>query len=372
MQELIERVLFLQHVGNTISRSLREALAELFFGFERDLRRADPTGVQARYRAARREAFMARTRERVRRWLPPTTEGLRDALTGLGRQQAVAVHDDLIATLGTFDLEGRVRETPVTRARMRAILSTEPFEGRVLKDHGTRLGANIVDRVGVQVRLGMAREEPIDDIVRRIRGRRVAGSRAFAGGVMQTTTRDAEAIVRTAVTYTAARGMLETFRENATILEGVQYLATLDDRVTLLCFSLDGTVWELDDPGIVIPGEATHWNCRSTLVGRPDWAKLGLTPPPEPDRIARDLSTVSDDELERTVRARRRSGGFGDVERIPTNVTATEWLRRQRPSVQNKMLGKGRAEMFRRGEVGLKDLVTKDFRTVSLAELSVN
>jgi len=372
MQELIERVLFLQHVGNTIGRSLREALAELFFGFERDLRRADPTGVQARYRLARREAFMARTRERVRRWLPPTTEGLRDALTGLGRQQAVAVHDDLIATLGTFDLEGRVRETPLTRARMRAILTTDPFEGRVLKDHGTRLGANIVDRVGVQVRLGMAREEPIDDIVRRIRGRRVAGSRAFTGGVMQTTTRDAEGLVRTAVTFTAARGMLETFRENASILEGVQYVATLDDRTTLICLSLDGTVWDLDDPEIIVPGEATHWGCRSTLIGLPDWKKLGLTEPPAADRVVRDLSTVSDEDLLRTVRARRRSGGFGDVERISSNTAAAEWLRRQRPAVQNRIFGKGRAELFRNGEVTLKDLVTKDFRTVSLAELSVN
>lgn len=367
MQELLERLIFLQQFGNLLSRETRAMLRELFETIVEDLYRYDPTSVQRRYRRGRQVAFLAEATERTRQAIPKLDRHLRDRLAVLGRQQAIVAEDSLIATLGTVELDDQVRHTPITQQRIRAILNTEPFQGRVLRGHVDKIGENVVDRIGVQLRLGMAREESIDDLVRRIRGRR--SGRGFTDGVMRTTTRDAEALVRTAVTYTANAGMLGTLRENASILAGVRYVATLDDRTTLICFSLDGEVWELDDPELVVPGEATHFGCRSILVGVIDWAKLGLDAPPPGDRIARDLSGLTDKEFDHAISTRRSRGEFGPVERVSSNTMAKDWLRSQPRRVQDEIMGPRRAELFREGKVTLKQMVTDDRRVVNLDEL---
>lgn len=368
MQDILERLIFLQQFGNALSAETRLMVRELIDEIVASLTRFDPTGVQARYRRGRQAAFLSDIGTRVRSWLPGFDRYVRGQLALLGRQQAMVAERSLISTLGTVDLDDRVRHTPITQQRMRAILNTEPFQGRVLRGHVDKIGANVVDRIGVQLRLGMAREEPIDDLVRRIRGRRAG--RGFTGGVMHTTTREAEALVRTAVTFTANEGMLGTLRKNADILAGVRYVATLDDRTTLICFSLDGEVWELDDPEIVIPGEATHFNCRSILVGVIDWAKLGLDAPPPADRIARDLSGLTDKEFDHAISTRRSRGELGKVEKISSNTLASEWLRRQPQRVQSEIMGPKRAALFRSGEISLKQMVTDDLRVVNLNELT--
>lgn len=367
MQELLERLVFLQQFGNLLSRELSGQIADLFDAIVGDIYRYDPVSVQRRYREARRVTLMERTGGRVQEWRTGLERHTKGRLAVLGRQQAAVAERSLIATLGTVDLEDRVRETPITQARMRAILNTQPFEGRVLREHVAKLGENVVDRVGVQVRLGMAREESIDDIVRRVRGRRAGNG--FVGGAMQTTTRDAESLVRTAVTFTANQGMLGTFRANDTVIAGVRFVATLDDRTTLICFSLDGDEWELDDADLVIPGEATHFGCRSILVAIIDWEGLGLPEPPPADRIARDLSELTEEQLGQRIRTRRSKGELGRVTRVSSNTAAATWLRSQPVRVQERIMGRRRAELFRAGELSVKQMVTRDLRVLSLEEL---
>jgi len=260
---------------------------------------------------------------------------------------------------------------------MRAILNTDPFQGRLLKEHVQTLGANTYRRVRDQVRMGLLAEESTQDMVRRVRGKAVgyhknaAGRtvRRFAGGAMDATTREAESLVRTAVTHVAAEAMKATYEENGDILSGVRYAAFLDDRTTALCLSLDGKVWPVGSPDIVQPGRDTHFNCRSVLVPEIDWAAMGLTPPPEGERTARDLTDVSEEDLARKVSARRRTGDLGAIEKIPSRVRAEEWLRGQPAKVQNKLLGRGKASLFREGKITLADIVRQDGSVVPLREL---
>jgi hypothetical protein len=100
---------------------------------------------------------------------------------------------------------------------------------------------------------------------------------------------------------------------------------------------------------------------------------MGIDPPTEGFRSARDMRTVDDSELGRSVKARRRTGGFGKVEKVPSSVRASEWLRAQRPSVQAKVLGgQARADLFRSGKVTLADLVRSDNTLIPLDELLRN
>src|SRR5690554_6253771 len=118
MQELIERIFFLQQVGNTIIAEWRLLIRALFAGVDRDVRRLDPTSVQARYRVGRRDALLAEVTGRVKDALPRWRRQVKGDLAKLGRQQAVMVRRSLIATLGTVIDDELAVEVPITEQRM--------------------------------------------------------------------------------------------------------------------------------------------------------------------------------------------------------------------------------------------------------------
>lgn len=385
---LVRNLVTLERVANGVVAGTENRLNRLIADVSADLQRIDPTSPpQHTYRKARLEEFLAAARERIREYVVREEAAMRSNLAVIGRAQAKFAENTLVATLG--DAASRVYGTPITQSRIRAILTSDPFQGRLLREHIQRLGANTYARLRDQVRMGMIGEESIGDIVRRIRGRMVglrnvdretldpvpAGTENsikvphFSGGVVDASTREAEALVRTAVTHVSNEGLLGTYKENDKLLSGVGFAAFLDDRTTVLCLSLDGTVWPVGSSEIRVPGRDTHWNCRSVLVPVVDWKALGMTPPPEPTRAARDLSDVSAEDLQRKVSARRRTGDLGGIEQIPSSVRAEEWLRGQPAAVQDKVLGRTRAQLFRSGKLSLADLVRRDGSIIPLRDL---
>jgi hypothetical protein len=124
------------------------------------------------------------------------------------------------------------------------------------------------------------------------------------------------------------------------VVDEVQFVATLDSRTTPLCRSLDGQHYPLAEA----PTPPLHWNCRSKLVPVIDWRALGVTAPTPGERAA--------------------EGGP-----MPENATYADWLNAQSAAVQDEILGPTRGKMWRAGEVTLQDLVTKEGRTLTLAEL---
>lgn len=384
---LVEHIIQLERVANTVARESQQRIKDLFTEIAADLREIDPTSPpQATYRRLRTEQFLEQAQDRFRDFSEAERRALQSRLAVIGRQEAKFAERTLIATLGT-EAADRVRNTPITQQRMRAILNSEPFRGRLLGEHMDRISANAYARTRDAVRLGMTNEESIPDIARRVRGRQAGFIRQdpqtgafvpkgtpgakvkprFVGGALSTTTREAEALVRTAVNHVSNEGMMGTFRENETILKGVRYSSFLDSRTSEICLSLDGSTWPVDSDEIRRPPQ--HFNCRSVLVPEPDWERLGLEPPPEPTRAVRDLSSVSEEDLRRKVSARRRTGDFGDVDQIPSSTSASVWLQRQPKRAQAKLLGARKAELFRKGEISLGDLVRQDNTTVPLSEL---
>ena len=383
---LVQNVIRLERLANTISRESQQQLQELFEAIASDLREIDPTGPpQTTYRRLRTEKLIEAVKERLKKFAPEHERFLKKRLAVVGREQALEAENALIATIGDASA---VTHTPVTQHRLRAIMNTEPFRGRLLSEHTKRLSANALVRIRDQVRIGMRNEESIPDIVRRIRGRQAGFIRQdpktgnfvpkgtpgavvkprFTGGALSTSTREAEALVRTAVNFVSNEGMMGTYRANEAIMAGVRFSAALDDRTSTICLSLDGEVWPMDSDEIQRP--PMHYGCRSLLVPDPDWDRLGMEPPPEPTRAVRDLSDVSEEDLSRKVSARRRTGDFGSVKQTPSSTLASEWLKDQPQRVQEKMLGVGKARLFREGKISLKDLVRRDNTTVPLSDLT--
>jgi SPP1 gp7 family putative phage head morphogenesis protein len=148
--------------------------------------------------------------------------------------------------------------------------------------------------------------------------------------MLQVPMRDAQALARTAMAHVEIESALEVYRGNTDIAPMWEWLATLDSRTTPYCRSQDGKRYRFDDE--TAPRPPAHWNCRSDMMPLLDYKGLGL---PEP----------------------------------PRRQTYADWLREQPESSQKEILGPARARLFRAGEVTLDDLVRRDGRPKTLAQL---
>lgn len=368
---IVRNLFTVQRIGSSITSETQALLDELFDQIVEDLRRIDPTAPAAeRWREYRTEQFVERVSERLSDAMPGVERLWRARLAEAGRLEAKFTEALLVSTLG--DAGSRVTATPITQARVRSILRSRPFGGvngsATLAEWSDALEVATRNRLTRQIRQGMLNEESIPELVRRVRGRQAGfirqdpetglfvpkGTRGavvkprFVGGAWQSTTRDAEATVRTAVNFVSNQAAMETYQANGRLLRGVRFSATLDARTTPQCMAEDGNVYAMDDGDR--PQLPLHWNCRSAWVPEVDWAGLGMDPPPEGERAARDAD--------------------GNPIRVPSSTTYEQWLRNQPVKVQDEILGPGRARLFRGGSINLRDLVRGDRTTVPLSDLA--
>src|SRR5690606_7520750 len=279
VERLIRGALALQRASNTIARDAEGVLRTLFDELVAELVKIDPTGPSAeRYRRMRVEKVLERVEELTSQAFRDWHKQVRQDLAYLGRAQGEEAARILVAAIGDARVAALVGGTPVTVNQMKAILDHNPFRGEPLSGWAEVQEQATIRRVRQAIQLGMAQNETIEDMIERIRGRN------GVGGILQTTRREAEAIVRTAVTEIAARAHLMTYAANADVTTSYRYTATLDSRTTLTCAELDSQIFRYDDPNKKLPPQ--HWNCRSTIVPVVDWEALGLEPPPPSTRAS--------------------------------------------------------------------------------------
>lgn len=221
-----------------------------------------------------------------------------------------------------------------TVAQLKAVVSSQPFQGRILKDWFSDLSTTSAARVSDAVKIGITEGQTIDQIVRRIRGTKAKG---FADGILAIDRRNAESVVRTAVAHVANRAKETMFEENTDIIEGVKWVAVIDGRTTPQCRANDGKIFPVGKG----PRPPLHFGCRSVTI-----AYLGPT------------------KIKGT-----RASAIGPV---PDDMTYGEWLKKQSASIQDDILGKSKGKLFRNGlpidrfvdasgkEYTLKDLKKRD------------
>jgi len=223
-------------------------------------------------------------------------------------------------------------------AVLRSIVTSRPFEGRVLSEWYGRQTANLRHAVRKEISTGIAQGETIDQMTRRLR-------HAMDGDIAGT-----RAIVRTATNHVTSHASHATMRENSEVYDGWKFLATLDQNTTLECAGLDGTVYELDDTSKLPP---RHYGCRSVPVGElKSYADLGF-----PD--IEDTDPVS----------RAALGGP-----VPGNEDYQGWLQRMDKDPKTRhyvddALGPQRADMWRSG-VHVKRFSTKGGETLTVEQVA--
>jgi len=215
-----------------------------------------------------------------------------------------------------------------------------PFQGRLLKEWLSGVEEARAVRVRDAIRLGLVEGEPIDKMVRRIRGTRAAG---YQDGLLEIDRRGAAAMVRTAVNHTSNAARNEVMDANESLIKAVRWVATLDGRTTPICQSRDGKLFPVKSG----PRPPAHIGCRSTTV--------------PVLKSFRDLGIDVDDAPAGT-----RASLNGQV---PADLTYEQWLRKQPGEFQDEVLGKAKGALFRTGKVSLDRFVDGSGKELSLKQL---
>jgi SPP1 gp7 family putative phage head morphogenesis protein len=142
----------------------------------------------------------------------------------------------------------------------------------------------------------------------------------------------AESLVRTSIQHISGEARKETHIANNDILQGEEWVAVLDDRTTIGCAALDGSIFNFNEG----PTTPRHWRCRSTRVP-----------------VLQEKFRVPG--LEGT----RASKGSDFTGQISAKRTYSGWLRDQSESFQITVLGAERQKLFKAGGLSL-DKFTDD------------
>ena len=218
-------------------------------------------------------------------------------------------------------------------ATVSSIVNTQPIQGKLLRGWFDSLSRVASEQVAKQTSLGFLRGATTDQI-----GRSVAQS-------LNVLPRHGRTIARTAINQVSTAARQLVFEANDDVIESVQFVATLDGATTDICASLDGKVFKISEG----PRPPMHPQCRST------------TSP-----ITKAIEEILGIKKLRGIPEATRASMNGQ---IPAKVSFGPWLKRQPGAVQDKVLGRGRATLFRKGLVPIERFVSSDYRSLSLAEV---
>ena len=181
------------------------------------------------------------------------------------------------------------------------------------------------------------------EIVRSLRG--TAKMRGQDGTLAQID-RANTVLVRTAVQHSAQVARETFFRANDDIVLGLEWVSTLDSRVTIQCASLDGKRFPLDSG----PRPPLHPQCRSTTIAVLDPA-----------------FDILDEG------ATRASKGADGGEQVSAGQNYYEWLKTQPAEFQDVALGPTRGELFRKGGLSAERFAElnlgKNFEPLTLEQM---
>lgn len=258
---------------------------------------------------------------------------------------------------------------------LRSVVLTRPFEGKVLRDWARSIQRADIDRISSAIQIGVAQGEPPAVIARRVVG---TVRKKGVDGVTEITRRQAAGITRTAVMSITNQAKREFYKANADLFTEELYVATLDNRTTPICQSLDGKRYPVGQ-GPIPP---LHFNCRSLRVALISGDALGSRPARAytEQELIREYNRANGTKAgSRASLPRGHKGQFDEYRTrrireltgtVDAKVTYQQWLTRQPAKFQDDILGPTRGKLFRSGGLTLDKFVNRNGDQISLAELA--
>lgn len=373
-KEISDGILRNQHrivqFEKTIDRKVQENLLELQRDLEIQIRDAD---------FGARTATQQRRLKSLKRDVDATINSsyrnnARDLQAGLTPMPPIVERMTVGAINAPFTFD--ITVPTLTRQEMRALSRNPVVLGGTTTENWWRQREGLKQRFVQEMRLGIAQGETNQQLVNRVLGRPTGERRRIeledgskrsvrvrSGGIMDTSRREATALVRTS-TQTVSNATLDsTYREHTDVLGAIEVLVTFDGRTTFICMSLSGGIWSIEsgDPlpqspkQVPYPGPAPyHWQCR-TIVSpvTKSWEELGTR------TRGKILDKATDPRTVRASMTGERSG----------RDTYTNFLKSQDAAFQDSALGPRRAAMFRAGTLQLNQLTSATLVPLNLQQL---
>lgn len=166
------------------------------------------------------------------------------------------------------------------------------------------------------------------------------------GGVINTLQRrQLDTLVRTITNNTSAIARDQVYQANDDIIDGYQWIATLDNRTTMICGSRDGIIFTNPTD----PKPPAHWGCRSTTIPiiKPEY------------------------DVGAKLHGKRPAKGATGTTQVSGRVTYGGWLKKQPTEFVDEALGVERSQLFRSGKLKLDKFVDPTGRIYSLKQLEM-
>ncbi|MGI9505131.1 MAG: phage minor head protein, partial [Geminicoccaceae bacterium] len=341
---LIKRQITIIQRGDAAARETRRVLEEahkdLMKRIDRRLRnivnRGEDTGPRGTARLLALEKSIRSILGKAHRRLDrKTRKVLREITLEDPREVGRLIKDQLPVTVTT---------TVPSARQLRGIVDDAPVDGKPFRRAVGDLEATSITSIIDNVRRGLALGEGIQAMTSRIRkGLELTRARVVT-------------IVRAAANGMANRARQLFFEENAEMFKKVVWIATLDDRKCPFCGALDGKRFDVDKG----PRPPAHSNCRCTHSGAIDGELVGERPlkrSTEEDLLAEFTEEQGIKKVKRRASLPRGFKGRFDqfsrrrvrqqTGRVPASETFDEFLRKQSPAFQNKVLREQVAEWYR-------------------------
>lgn len=219
-------------------------------------------------------------------------------------------------------------------ARVRGAALARTFEGATpeawLRDAFSRDVTDLERSLTRDLREGVDPETAV---------RTVAGTRvmAYRDGLLARLRRTLSTLLHSILASASQVGRGVVWSANRSVVWGLQWVSILDHRTSAVCRSRAGRV-------ALLGGDASRLPPGARLLD-PPWAR----PPAHMNCRSRMVALVGDD--------------------VPDVPDVDAWLRGQSPELQDATLGKGKADLFRRGLASVDDFVDAGGRERTLDEM---
>ena len=320
--------------------------------------------IRARDQIRRMENLLKEVKVTIKTAYKESAKELKSQLLELSdivNEQAVFIPNDL--------LKADIFSTALTRKDLEVLASDTLIQGSPAAEWWAKQEADTVLRFSQQVRMGVANGEPLDKIVQRIRGTATGRShvvtvngekkviRQYVGGVLDVSTKQAEALIRTAVQAVSNEVLFETYKGNEDVLRGVALQVTLDNRTSEICRLRSGGAWDFKgDPlpesavKIKFPGRPPyHFRCRSVLYP-----------------IVKSFSELTGIPGLVDIKAKTQSSMDGQV---PASYTYEAWLKTKPVNFQKQVLGEAKWNLWSKDKLGFSEMIDQSGNPLTMSQL---
>ena len=275
--------------------------------------------------------------------------------TALNKKYQKVIVDDLDSDLKKLAKDDAIFEEKTINSTIKGVKATSAANlayaaaltspisatGELLQPFVKNWSQTRINQVNGVIRKGYKEGQTLSQMTQAIRGTRANN---FKDGLTNLQTRQAQAVIRTAVQHVSATARLTTWEQNKDIIVAYKWRSTLDGRTTQQCRSLDGREFEMGKG----PMPPIHINCRSTFVYVTDPA-LGLD--------------ALDEEGTRSA-----LGGS-----VSSKDTYYDWLKRQPRGFQEQAIGVQRTKWLNDGKLTAAEFaklnLDKNFKPLTLDQM---